>query len=61
LKATLAQTTQNQPSSLLIIMKKSPVIIVTGNNILTIQAAVSTIRGGKMTVRLKWRKFRGVR
>jgi hypothetical protein len=42
-------------------MKKSPVIIVTGNNILTIQAAVSTIRGGKMTVRLKWRKFRGVR
>ncbi|MCX6961559.1 MAG: hypothetical protein NTZ08_03805, partial [Verrucomicrobia bacterium] len=32
LKATLAQTTQNQPSSSLIILKKSPVIIVTGNN-----------------------------
>ena len=32
LKATLAQTTQNQPSSPLIIMKKSPAIIVTGNN-----------------------------
>jgi hypothetical protein len=31
LKATLAQTTQNQPSSSLIILKKSPVIIVTGN------------------------------
>ena len=31
LKATLAQTTQNQPSSPLIIMKKSPAIIVTGN------------------------------
>jgi len=32
LKATLAQTTQNQPSSPLIIMKKSPAIIVTGNS-----------------------------
>jgi hypothetical protein len=33
LKATLAQTTQNQPSSPQIIMKKSPAIIVTGNSI----------------------------
>ncbi|MCX6962025.1 MAG: hypothetical protein NTZ08_06205, partial [Verrucomicrobia bacterium] len=32
LKAPLAQTTQNQPSSSLIILKKSPVIIVTGNS-----------------------------
>jgi hypothetical protein len=31
LKATLAQTTQNQPSSPLIIIKKFPVIIVMGN------------------------------
>jgi hypothetical protein len=30
LKETLAQTTQNQPSSPLSIMKKSPTIIVTG-------------------------------
>jgi hypothetical protein len=34
LKATLAQTTQNQPSSPLIIMKKSPAIIVTGNTLI---------------------------
>jgi len=32
LKATLARTTQNQPSSPLIIMKKSLAIIVTGNS-----------------------------
>jgi len=31
LKATLAQITQNQPSSPQIIMKKSPAIVVTGN------------------------------
>jgi hypothetical protein len=35
LKATLAQTTQNQPSSPLIIMKKSPAIIVTGNTVVS--------------------------
>jgi hypothetical protein len=32
LKAPLGQKPQNQPSSSLIILKKSPVIIVTGNN-----------------------------
>jgi hypothetical protein len=31
LKATLGQKPKNQPSSSLIILKKSPVIIMTGN------------------------------
>jgi hypothetical protein len=33
LKAPLGQKPKNQPSSSLIILKKSPVIIVTGNTI----------------------------
>jgi hypothetical protein len=37
LKAPLGQKPQNQPSSSLIILKKSPVIIVTGNSSATIR------------------------
>ncbi|MCX6962391.1 MAG: hypothetical protein NTZ08_08075, partial [Verrucomicrobia bacterium] len=44
LKATLAQTTQNQPSSSLIILKKSPVIIMTGNTIIQPRSGVSRER-----------------